>query len=94
MKCQGIQLKIIDRNTVRAFRTTIALIQAIRKHHPDDFQLTQFFDTLAGGYDLRARIIKEQPTHSIIKHYTTQLTAFNQRRPHLYNQDGIPKALE
>ena len=92
--CQGIRLEIIDRDKVRAFRTTVALIQAIRKHHPDHFELNAFFDTLAGGYDLRARIIKRQATAKIIKDYAQQHAAFNERRPRLYNEEGIPIELE
>ena len=89
-ECQGIRLEIVERREVRAFRTTVALIQAIRKHHPDEFELIKFFDTLAGGYDLRTRIVRNDSTEAIMDYYAVQLKAFDQRRPRLYNEDGIP----
>jgi uncharacterized protein YbbC (DUF1343 family) len=90
IECGGIKLDIIDANKVRAFRTTISLLQIIRKHHPDDFEFIDFFDTLAGGPDLRARIEAGDSAQKLIGYYAGQHVAFDEIRPRLYDDDGIP----
>ncbi|MFP6596805.1 MAG: exo-beta-N-acetylmuramidase NamZ domain-containing protein, partial [Candidatus Hydrogenedentota bacterium] len=88
--CRGIRLTVTDAKNVCAFRMVIAVLQSTRMRHPDDFDFIPFFDTLVGGPDLRTRIEAGESTESIIERYDEQHTAFEEIRPRLYDDDGIP----
>lgn len=88
--CRGIRVTVTDAKNVCAFRMVIAVLQSTRMRHPDDFDFIPFFDTLAGGPDLRTRIEAGESTESIIERYDEQHTAFEEIRPRLYDDDGIP----
>ena len=39
--CRGFQIHVVDRQTFRPYRATLALLAAIIKTHPDDFQWSE-----------------------------------------------------
>lgn len=89
-ECQGIRIAIQHPKAVRAFRTTLALIIAIRERHPGALEFTQMFRLLAGGPDLLNRIEAGESAQFITETYAAQLSKFDNVRPRLYDPDGIP----
>jgi uncharacterized protein YbbC (DUF1343 family)/CubicO group peptidase (beta-lactamase class C family) len=92
-ECNGIRIHIHEPKKVHAFQLTIAVLTAIQKIQPDKLEFNSFFDTLAGGPDIRERFKKGQSANKIIKAYQTELEQFNQQRPRLYNEEGIPYSI-
>ena len=84
--CHGIRIHLEDPRVLRPFRLTLALLRAIRRHHPKDFQWTSGFDRLAGGSDLRARIEAGSSARAITRHHESALRAFDKTRPKLHTQ--------
>lgn len=91
-ECQGIRLTITDPREVRAFRTTLALLIAIRALHSDTLEFNDMFSILAGGPDLRNRIEADESVETIIQAYEEDLATFDNKRPRLYDPDGVPYA--
>lgn len=60
--CGGIQLHIVNRNTLNSWKTGLLLIETIAELYPNDFSFIEneqkkyFFDLLAGTKSLRERI--------------------------------------
>ena len=86
--CHGLRIRLEDPRVLRPFRLTLALLRAIRRHHPEHFQWTSGFDRLAGGSDLRARIEAGTSARAITRHYETTLRAFDKIRHKLYTENG------
>ncbi|HIJ72549.1 MAG TPA: DUF1343 domain-containing protein [Candidatus Hydrogenedentes bacterium] len=82
--CQGIRLSVKTRRSVRAFRTAVAMLIAIRRAHPEAFEFRPFFDTLAGSTDLRTRIEQGASARSIVRESERSLPVFDTSRPRLY----------
>ena len=56
--CNGIKIKIYNKNKINSFDIGIAIIEEIYKAHPDDFEFKDdFFDKLYGSSDLRLAIL-------------------------------------
>jgi uncharacterized protein YbbC (DUF1343 family)/CubicO group peptidase (beta-lactamase class C family) len=89
-ECNGIRIHVEDPKKVSAFQLAVAILSAIQKTHSDKLEFIPFFDTLAGGPDVRERILDGQSASRMIKAYKPGLERFNQQRPHLYNEEGIP----
>ncbi|MCX5757464.1 MAG: DUF1343 domain-containing protein, partial [Candidatus Hydrogenedentes bacterium] len=81
--CAGIRIHVEDASSLRPFRLAVALIGAIRKHHRE-FELRDWFDTLAGTRALRQDIEKGQSAGTIIGAYDSALAAFDRKRPKIY----------
>ena len=62
----------------------LALLSAMRKIHPKDFEWKPFFDTLAGSPALRERLDSGESALSIVKSYEPALQAFDKKRPKRY----------
>ena len=82
--CRGVRIQVLDTHRVRAFRLAVALLVAVRHHHPDEFACNEFFDVLAGSADLRERIEAGQSARRIVGAYGSALDAFDAARPRLY----------
>ncbi|MBN2281805.1 MAG: DUF1343 domain-containing protein [Candidatus Marinimicrobia bacterium] len=55
--CQGILMKVTDRNDYRPVETTVLLLQKIAEIHPKEFQWNEpWIDKLSGNSDLRKSI--------------------------------------
>lgn len=83
-ECRGIRMTVETPREVRAFRTAVALLRAIREEHPKRFEWKENFDVLAGSDDLRRRIEAGQTAREIVDLYEPALQAFAQARPRLY----------
>lgn len=63
--CEGVQLHVTERKTLRSLETGLTLIALIAELYPDDFSFIQhenkryFFDLLAGTDRLRQQIIAQ-----------------------------------
>ncbi len=83
-ECQGIRIHIRNPHEVRSFRTALALLCAIHARHGDLLGWTPFFDTLAGGPDLKQRIQRGGFAATIIAAYEPALREFDEERPRFY----------
>lgn len=60
--CSGIQLHVVNRNTLNSWKTGLLLLETIAEMYPNDFaflenkQKKYFFDLLAGTKDLRGKV--------------------------------------
>ncbi len=81
--CVGIRMHVEDASSLRPFRLAIALLVAIRKHHRE-FEMSDWFDTLAGTRALRQSIEKNQSADAIIAAYAPTLIEFDGKRPKIY----------
>ena len=86
--CRGVRLAIERPHEVRAFTTVCALIQAMRTHHAAEFAFNDFFNTLAGGPDLRRRLEAGEDALAIEAAYETARVAYNEMRPQFYRNLG------
>ena len=88
--CEGVQLHILDRQTIHSLRTGLTLLEIIAEMYPADFVFIQhgkkqqyFFDLLAG-----TKKLKDQVMNGTIKDFLEecdiQVEAFmKQREPYL-----------
>jgi len=83
-ECHGIRITVRDPHKVRAFTLAVALLAAIHRRHPNEFEWTGFFDVLAGSEDLRQRIEAGQSARQIVTSYASALEVFNAGRAPLY----------
>jgi uncharacterized protein YbbC (DUF1343 family) len=82
--CRGVRIEVTEPGSFRPFVTAVALIQAVRRRHPNEFQWEDSFDVLAGGPGLRESIERGEDASSIVAGYTPALEAFDATRPRLY----------
>ncbi|MBP8128272.1 MAG: DUF1343 domain-containing protein [Candidatus Hydrogenedentes bacterium] len=82
--CRGIHVSVVDAPRVRAFTTSLAILRAIRRQHPEQFAWNPFFDTLAGGPGLREQVDADTPALDIVKGYAAAHAAYDKLRPRLY----------
>ncbi len=83
-ECQGLQIAVEDARAARPFTLATAILCAIARRHSDQLEWKPFFDTLAGGSDLRQRIASGQDAMAIVESYASALRQFDARRPKLY----------
>ncbi|HEO72594.1 MAG TPA: DUF1343 domain-containing protein, partial [Candidatus Hydrogenedentes bacterium] len=80
-QCNGIRIRVRDPHKVRAFTLTVALLDAIRKRHPEQFAWKRSFDVLAGSDTLRKHIETGASVERIIASCQAGLDAFRRARP-------------
>lgn len=88
--CGGCQIHVSDRRTFQPVRTTVALLQAIRRADPGSFAwrpppyeyetVTLPIDILSGSQRLREQIDADAPTEEIVASWQPDLDAFGQTR--------------
>jgi uncharacterized protein YbbC (DUF1343 family)/CubicO group peptidase (beta-lactamase class C family) len=83
--CRGISLSVSDADACRPFSLAIALIAAIRRRHPKDFQWESSFDTLAGGPGLRTALEADTKIEDMLAQCAPALETFVTQRPRLYS---------
>lgn len=86
--CRGFQLHITDPDRYRPYRTTIRLLQAIKRRHPDEFQWKsppyeyEFeklpIDLIIGNRLIRRRIENLDDLDNIEKSWEKELLAFKE----------------
>ncbi|HPA05878.1 MAG TPA: DUF1343 domain-containing protein, partial [Candidatus Hydrogenedentes bacterium] len=83
-ECRGIRIHVNKPRDVRAFALALALLRAIRKQHPRQFEWGAFFDVLAGGEKVRAWLERDMPAADILAQFASPLDAFAASRPRRY----------
>ncbi|MFH2113553.1 MAG: DUF1343 domain-containing protein, partial [Spirochaetota bacterium] len=86
--CEGVLLNIIDEHAFNAVDTGVALVRTIRELWPGEFRFREtwedpdafFFDSLAGGADLRKLITSLAPLEDCIATANSGQTGFLRRR--------------
>ncbi len=86
-ECNGLRLRLQDPTVARPFSLTVALLGAIRRIHPHEYQWERSFDVLAGSEDLRKHIEQGQTWKQITVACQAGITAFDEARPKLYVED-------
>ena len=82
--CKGIWFEVEDKRLFRPLTTTLAIIQAIRRRHPDEFEWKPMFNTLAGGPRLR-RLMEDGATAlDLAAAFEPELEAFREKMPRRY----------
>lgn len=80
-KCNGIYIKVLDRNSFESVKVGIALVWAIKKIHPDKFEWRkETFDRLAGTHDIRLQIDKGEDLQVIFSKWKDGLDKFKKVR--------------
>jgi uncharacterized protein YbbC (DUF1343 family) len=94
--CRGFQIHITDPHAFRPYRTSLRLLQAVIKHHPNDFKWKQPpyeyettrrpIDLIIGDRKIRNRLANLEAIEHIEKSWQTKLNEFSDmsRRFHLY----------
>jgi len=82
--CKGFRFTLYDRDAVRPFMMSVALLRAIARAHGPQLEFLPFFDTLAGGPWLREQIVADTPLDAIARECTRQCAEFQSRRVKLY----------
>lgn len=82
--CQGIRLKVLDRNVYQPVRTNAILIDRIHAIHPQEFKFREsHFDRLAGTDQLRLSIL-DGKLEKFLAEWKRDEDAFRQtRKPYL-----------
>lgn len=83
--CKGFRVEFTDRTAARPFRLAVALLCALHRRHKDRLEWKPFFDTLAGGPDLRELIQRGASAADITAVAEPGLAAFDAARPKLYS---------
>ena len=79
--CYGVALDITDRDTFRAYRTGIHLVDAIHRVHGDSLEWRErHFDRLCGTDRVRAAIQSGTDIDAIVATWQDELAGFEQRR--------------
>lgn len=82
--CRGIRVEVADRHAARPFTFAVAFIRAALERHPDRFEITSFFDTLAGGSALRSQLAQGMSAAEIAEAARDELAEFDRNRPKRY----------
>ncbi len=78
-KCNGIFVKVNNRNRFESVKTGIALIWAIKKNHPENFQWKEkTFDNLMGNNKIRKMIDEGKTPTEIFETWREELNQFKE----------------
>jgi uncharacterized protein YbbC (DUF1343 family) len=82
VRCEGVQLHVLDRQTLNAVEAGLILLETIAELYPDDFAFTErsvngrsFFDLLAGTGELKSKVLSGQ-TMQYLEGCQVQLQTF------------------
>ena len=78
-QCQGVRLRISDRNSFEPFRTSVAILLSLQKYYPAELGLSRqasFFDQLAGTARYRTMVIRQRPIGEIVEAARRSVQAF------------------
>ncbi len=84
-RCGGVQLHVSDRATFRPIRTTLALLETVRRLYPDRFEFhADYFDRVMGTASVRAALEAGTPFDTIAAGWEEGLADFARlRAPYL-----------
>ncbi|HKI79650.1 MAG TPA: DUF1343 domain-containing protein [Ignavibacteriaceae bacterium] len=78
--CNGLSLKITDRNNFKPVEFGIKLISALRELYPDNFKFTDYFDKLSGDASIRENILNGVSPKKIIESWAIEINEFKNIR--------------
>jgi beta-N-acetylhexosaminidase len=79
--CNGIEIKVKDRDKCESVKFGIILISAINKLYPNEFKFRDdSFDRLVGDRSIRQKIMNGIPVEAIIQSYQNELNDFKEIR--------------
>jgi uncharacterized protein YbbC (DUF1343 family) len=79
--CSGSQMHVLDRRVFQPVRTTLNIIQMVRKMYPGKFQFySQYFDKIIGSSNVRQAIEKGKKVDEIIQEFAAQIEEFSSQR--------------
>jgi uncharacterized protein YbbC (DUF1343 family) len=83
--CGGVQIHVLDRNVYEPVRTSLILIQTIKKMYPDKFKFHEtYFDKIMGTDEVRKWIEAGWNIEELITRWAEELRAFaSERKPFL-----------
>jgi len=83
--CGGIQIHVLDRNVYQPVRTSLILIQTIKKMYPDEFRFHEtYFDKIMGTDEVRKWLEAGWNIEDLIARWAEELRAFaSEREPFL-----------
>lgn len=79
--CGGIQIHVIDRNLFQPVKTSLLLIQTIKKIYPEKFEFhAAYFDKLMGSDEVRKYLESRNDLQSLFDRWDEELKAFEVQR--------------
>ncbi len=79
--CNGIKIKLVDRNKFESVKFGIKLVSALHKLYPNEFKFRDdSFDRLAGDKSIRQKINEGLSSDEIIQSYQAELNDFKEIR--------------
>jgi uncharacterized protein YbbC (DUF1343 family) len=86
-RCSGVQVHVTERDTFRPLETSLHIVNAIGRLHPDRFEWTKpesgsryYFDTLAGTDRIRKELCKGSSVSEIVDGFQDELSRFMEIR--------------
>lgn len=80
-RCQGIRIRVVDRNVVRPVRLGISLLAAFKRSHPSETVFRhRRFDIIVGSSDVRHKLDKDVHPDEICRAWTPELQQFGELR--------------
>ncbi|HAL57790.1 MAG TPA: DUF1343 domain-containing protein [Bacteroidetes bacterium] len=80
IECGGVFVKVVDRNVYEPVRTGIAMLSALKKLYPNDFQWRNSIDRLSGTPMVRLRIDAGEKPENIVAAWKVELAGFGKLR--------------
>lgn len=80
VKCGGVFVKVIDRNSFEPVKTAVYMLAAIKKLYPNDFQWRGSIDRLAGTPRLRLAIDEGKRADEICSMWRREVEEFEKSR--------------
>ena len=78
---QGIQIHVLDRDSLDPLRILLHLLAEVRKLHPQQLEFNSaFFDRLMGNSSVREALIQGIPVEEIVNQWQPALQEFKQTR--------------
>jgi len=83
--CGGVQIHVLDRNVYQSVKTSLILIQTIKKMYPDKFRFHEtYFDKIMGTDEVRKWLEAGWNIEELIARWAEELRAFaSEREPFL-----------
>lgn len=79
-KCQGLRLRVTDRNALRPIGLAVALLCAARDLEPERFQVNTYMDRLWGNENLRAMLEEGADCEAILETAEAERAFFEKTR--------------
>ncbi len=78
--CNGVQVHVLDRNVFQPVETVIHFLAEVRRLHPDQLQISESFDRLAGNRWIRRQLLEGRAAAKIVAAWQEDLAEFARLR--------------